>query len=245
MKTIIFIKIWLLRSFIASFYGKLARGHKAYARAIKVQFSQTAEKMTEQQESFLVPQDTYLKSGIHIGTKFRTKYMDQFIYKTRTDGLSVLNLQKIDERIRILINFLSQYKSQDILVISRRENGWKAVKLFHKVTGIRVFAGRYPPGILTNPRLKEFCEARVILVTDAWPDRNAIDDALKIGIPVVALCDTNNTANNIDLVVPCNNKGKKSLGLLFYIVAKEYLTRQGLLEQGKDLSISIDQFMEE
>lgn len=224
---------------------------KHLARAIKVQFwtfSKTAMEglqMTEQQEQFLVAQDTYLKAGIHIGTKFKTSYMDQFIYKTRADGLSVLNLQKIDERIKILINFLSPYKPQDILVISRRENGWKAVKLFNKVTGIRVFAGRYPPGILTNPRLKDFCEAKVIIVTDAWPDRNAIDDAMKIGIPVIALCDTNNTANNIDLVVPCNNKGKKSLGLLFYILAKEYLTKRGLLEPGKDLPISMDQFMEE
>ncbi|MBI4441431.1 30S ribosomal protein S2 [Candidatus Woesearchaeota archaeon] len=199
--------------------------------------------MTEEQ--FLVPQDTYLKAGIHIGTKFKTRYMEQFIYKTRADGLSVLNLQKIDERIRIMANFLSLYRPEDIVVISRRENGWKAVKLFNKVTGIRVFAGRYPPGIMTNPQLEEYTEAKVIVVTDAWPDRNAIDDALKIGIPVIALCDTNNTANNLDLVVPCNNKGKKSLGLLFYILAREYLTKRGLLEPGKELPVTMDQFMEE
>ena len=95
-------------------------------------------------EQFLVAQDVYLKSGIHIGTKFRTKYMGQFIYKTRPDGLSVLNLQKIDQRIRIAAAFITQYNPEDILVISRRENGWKAVKMFEKVTGIRSIAGRYP-----------------------------------------------------------------------------------------------------
>ena len=110
--------------------------------------------MTE--EKFLVPRDVYLKSGIHIGTKFRTKYMEQFIYKTRPDGLSVLNLQKIDERIKIAANFLAQYALEDILILSRRENGWKAVKLFGKATGIRVFAGRYPPGMMTNPQLVFF-----------------------------------------------------------------------------------------
>ena len=93
------------------------------------------------EEQFLVPSDQYLKAGIHIGTKFRTKYMEQFIYKTRPDGLSVLNLQKIDERIKIAANFLSQYAPQDILIVSRRENGWKSVKAFGKVTAPDIPSG--------------------------------------------------------------------------------------------------------
>jgi len=197
------------------------------------------------EQKFLVPQDVYLKAGIHIGTKFRTKYMDQFIYKTRPDGLSVLNLQKINERIEIAANMLAQYPPEDILVVSRRENGWKAVKMFGKLTSARVFAGRYPPGILTNPNLDNFMEAKIILVTDSWPDRNAINDALKIGIPVIALCDTNNQTNNIDLVVPCNNKGKKSLGLLFYILTKEYMEKRGLIKSDKEFKAKIDDFTEE
>lgn len=195
--------------------------------------------------AFLVPQDQYLKSGIHIGTKFRTGYMSAFIYKTRPDGLSVLNLQKIDERIRQAGNLLSQFAPQDILICSRRENGWKAVKAFGKNTGIRVFAGRYPPGILTNPKLETFIEVKCIMVTDSWPDRNAIKDAIQIGIPVIALCDTNNQSNEIDLVVPCNNKGKKSLGLLFYILAKEYLRLRGQLAEGQEPPFSVDDFTEE
>jgi len=197
------------------------------------------------EESFLVPRDVYLKSGIHIGTKFRTKYMEQFIYKTRPDGLSVLNLQKIDERIRIAAAFLIQYNPEDILVISRRENGWKAVELFGKLAGAKVFAGRYPPGILTNPNLEPYTEAKVVLVVDAWPDRNAVLDAVKIGIPVIALCDTNNQSNYIDLVVPCNNKGKKSLGLFFYILTKEFLRLKGKLKEGEELKEKLEDFTEE
>ena len=106
----------------------------------------------------LVATDQYLKAGIHIGTKFRTKYMQQFIYKTRPDGLSVLNLQKIDQRIRIAADFLGKYAPKDLLVVSRRENGWKAVKKFGKLTGAKVFPGRYPPGILTNPNLEIYIE---------------------------------------------------------------------------------------
>src|SRR3989339_1423334 len=178
-------------------------------------------KMADQ--SLLVPTDDYLKSGIHIGTKFKTKYMEKFIYKTRPDGLTVLNIQQIDERIRVAADMLSKYAPEDIVVISRRENGWKAVKMFGKITGIKTFAGRYTPGFMTNPQLKNFLEAKIVLVVDAWPDKNAVIDANKVGIPVIALCDKNNTANYIDLVIPCNNKGKKSLGLLFMIIAQRYM----------------------
>ncbi len=200
--------------------------------------------MTETQQ-LLVAQDLYLKSGIHIGTKFRTRYMNPFIYKTRPDGLSVLNLQKIDERIRVAAKMLSQYEPKDVLIASRRENGWKAVKAFGQATGAKVFAGRYPPGILTNSALETFMQVKVILVADAWPDRNAINDAIQIGIPVIALCDTNNQSNDIDLVVPCNNKGKKSLGLLFYILAREYLKNRGQLKDGEEPPFKVEDFTDE
>lgn len=197
------------------------------------------------EEQFLVPQDVYLKSGIHIGTKFKTKHMEQFIYKTRPDGLSVLNLKKIDERIKTTASFLSQYAPEEILVISRRENSWKAVKAFGKATGIGVIAGRYPPGMMTNPELESYFEPKVILITDSWPDRNAVLDANKVGVPVIALCDTNNQSNNIDLVVPCNNKGKKSLGLFFWILAREYMKKKGLLGEKEELKEKLEDFTEE
>jgi len=196
------------------------------------------------EEQLLVPTKNYLKSGIHIGTKFKTKYMESFIYKTRPDGLSVLNLQKIDERLKVFANFLSQYEPQDILIASRRENGWKAVKMFGKMTGVRVFAGRYPPGLLTNPNLDNFMEVKVIVVIDTWPDRNVVNDAMQIGIPIIALCDTNNQANNVDLVVPCNNKGKKSIGLVFYIIAREYMLKRGMIKDLKEFNASLDDFTE-
>jgi small subunit ribosomal protein S2 len=198
--------------------------------------------MTEEQ--LLVPIDQYLKAGIHIGTKFKTKYMENFIYKTRPDGLYVLNLQKIDERIAIAAKFLAKYDPKDILVVCRRENGHKPVRVFNTVTDINVFPGRYPPGILTNTNLENFMEVKVLVVVDAWPDRNAIKDAFKVGIPVVGLCDTNNQTNNIDLVIPCNNKGKKALGVFFHILATEYMRERGLLDRDKELEYTMDDFTE-
>lgn len=197
------------------------------------------------EDTLLVPNDVYLKSGIHIGTKFRTKYMEQFIYKTRSDGLSVLNIKKIDERLGLLANMLSQYEAKDILIVSRRENAWKALRLFQKYTGIPVIAGRYMPGILTNPDLKTFIQPKFIVVTDPWPDKNAVDDANRVGIPVVALCDTNNQSNKLDLVMPCNNKGKKSLGLLFFVLAREYLLRTEAINKPEEFSGKLEDFQEE
>lgn len=198
-----------------------------------------------EEENLLVPLDEYLKVGLHIGTKFRTNFMSPFIYKIRPDGLAVLNVKQINDRIDVAANFLKEFDPKDILLVCRRENGWKAARLFSKLTGIRAFIGRYPPGILTNPNLEIFIEAKVLLVTDPWPDRNAIKDALRIGIPVIALCDTNNDRNSADLIIPCNNKGKKSLGLLFWILTKEYLKRRGIIKDEKELTCSSEDFSDE
>ncbi len=195
-----------------------------------------------QQENLLVATDEYLKSGVHIGTKFKTAYMKDFIYKTRDDGLSVLNLKKIDQRLMLAGKMLAHFEPEDIIVVSRRENGWKPAKTFSKVIGSRSIPGRYPPGLLTNPNLDTFAEAKVMIVVDTWPDRNAVNDAMSVGIPIIAFCDTNNQANFIDFVVPCNNKGKKSLGLLFWILAREYLRNRGEIKKDSDFKFTTEDF---
>lgn len=203
------------------------------------------EPIVANDDGYLVPTKVYLKSGIHIGTKFRTQQMMPFIYKTRSDSLSILNLQKIDQRLRVMINMVSQYAPEEILVVSRRENGWKVVQLFGKAVGCKIFAGRYAPGLLTNIALENFMEVKLIIVTDPWPDRNIIKDSLKVGIPIIGLCDTNNQSNNLDLVMPCNNKGRKSLGLVFWILAREYLKKRGVIKSDSEFKETIETFCEE
>ena len=194
------------------------------------------------EDQLLVELDDYLKSGIHIGTKFRTKYMSKFIYKVRNDGLSVLNVEQINSRLKNAVNMISDYDAKDILVVCRRENGWKPAKLFSKLTGIRVITGRYPPGLLTNA---DFEEAKLMVVSDPWPDKNAVGDAAKLGIPVIAMCDSNNECQDVDLVVPCNNKGKKSLAIMFWIFAKEFMKNKKMIKSDKDFKYSIDDFTAE
>ncbi len=193
----------------------------------------------------LVPLDDYLKSGLHIGTKFRTAFMAKFIYKVRPDGLSILNLEEVNKRIDLASKMLSSYDPKEILIVCRRENGFSAVKLFSKITGVDVVSGRYRPGLLTNVELEDFIEKKLILVCDPIPDKNVVEDAAKLGIPVIALCDTNNECSNIDLVVACNNKGKKSLGLIFYIFARSYSLAKGLIKSEKDFKYEIDNFVGE
>ncbi len=204
-----------------------------------------AEQQQEQekQPEMLVPLDTYLKAGFHIGTKFRTKYMDSFIYKVRPDGLTVLNVQEINKRLGIAMRFISQYDAEDIIVVGKRENGWKSLRMFSKMTGIKIYAGRYHPGILTNSTLEDFREAKLLIATDPWPDKDAIKDGVKTGVAVVALCDTNNESNYVDLVVPCNNKGKKSLGLFFWLLAREFLLAKELIKTEKEMEFSVEDFM--
>jgi small subunit ribosomal protein S2 len=197
------------------------------------------------EEQLLIPLDTYLKVGLHIGTKFRTKYMEPFIYKVRPDGLAVMNVKKISERIELAGRMLSQYEPKDILVVCRRENGWKPVELFSKLTGVTAIMGRYKPGLLTNPALEDFSETKLILTVDPWPDKNAVTDAVETGVPVIALCDTNNEATFVDLVVACNNKGKKSIALVFWLLTKEYLKNRGKLKEGEDIKESLDDFTPE
>jgi len=194
------------------------------------------------QGDLLLPLDEYLKVGLHIGTKFRTKDMQSFIYKVRPDSLSVLNVQKINERLSLASKMMSNYEPNEILIVCRRENGWQSVELFSRLTGIKVIVGRYPPGLLTNTNLEDFTEVKLIFVVDPLPDKNAVEDALRIGLPVIALCDTNNEISGLELAVPCNNKGRKSLGLVFWVLAREYLKSKGLVKYDKDMEISLEQF---
>jgi len=193
----------------------------------------------------IVPLEEYLKAGIHIGTKFATKDMTNFIFKKREDGVYIMNAEKCDERLNIAKNMLCFYDTEEILVACRRENGWLAVELFSKLTGIKTCTKRYSPGLLTNISLKNFKEPKLILAVDPFPDKNAVNDAFKLGIPVIALCDTNNDTKGVDLVVPCNNKGKKSLGLMFFIFTRAFLIKQGLLTKPEEFKYKIEDFAQE
>lgn len=192
----------------------------------------------------LVPVDEYLTAGVHIGTKFKNAYSDRFIYRSRADGLKILDTGMIDERVSMLINLLSKYDPSEFAVMGRRENAKKPLTTFSKLIGCDVFTGRYLPGKLTNASLEDFKEYKVVIVCDPLTDKNILNEAFEQGVMTVGLCDTNNVANKLDFIVPVNNKGKKSLGLVFYLLAKQYLVNRGVIKES-DFNYSLDDFSEE
>ncbi len=195
-------------------------------------------------EKLLVPLDVYLKSGIHIGSRFRTKYMLPFVYKIRADGLSIINVQDVDKRIKLAINFISRYKPEEILVVCRRRKGRKAAELFSKLIGCKSYIGRYLPGSMTNIHYEKYMEPKLVITVDPWQDRNAIKDAKKVGAVVLSLADTNNVYSNVDLVIPGNNKSKKSIGLVFYLLAKGYLEKTKQLTPELEKELKLEDFQE-
>jgi len=190
-------------------------------------------------EKFLIPQQEYLSAGIHIGMKSRTKDMKKFIYKVREDGLAVLDLKLLDERLAIASKFLS--KAEKLLIIGRKTNSHIPIKKFCEIVGCEYVIGRFMPGTLTNPNYKRFIEPDVVLLTDPLTDYQALKESIDSRIPVVALCDTFNETKNIDFIIPCNNKGKKSLALIFWILAREIMKTK----EKKKFDYKLEDFMGE
>jgi small subunit ribosomal protein S2 len=169
----------------------------------------------------LVAIDEYLAAGVHIGTQQKTQDMMRFVYRVRTDGLYVLDIQSTDERIKVASKLLSHYDLSRILVVSSRQYGQYPARMFSKALGTRAMLGRFIPGSLTNPEIYGFFEPEVVIVTDPAGDAQVLKEASSIGVPVIALCDTNNLISNVDLVIPTNNKGRKALSLVYWLLARE------------------------
>jgi small subunit ribosomal protein S2 len=189
----------------------------------------------------LIPRKDYLASGICFGAKTKTKDMREFIYKTRPDGLTILNLKKIDERIRIAARFLARNKN--ILVATRKKIAKEAVEKFAEIANAKAFVGRFLPGTLTNPNSEYFYEADVVFITDPMTDKRALQEAVKARVPIVAICNTSNETKYVDLVIPANNRGRKSLAMIFYLLAREILKERGEIKSDEEFKYKLEDFV--
>jgi len=180
------------------------------------------KKNVDGKKETLIPLEDYIKCAVHLGTKVITPHMRKFVYKRRADGLAVINTALIDEKLREAIDFMIKYDPKEIYLICKREAGWSAAIMFSEVTGIKAFTKKYPPGITTNMILENFFEAEMTIICDPWTDKNALVDTVKLKKPVMGLCDTNNFITGVSKIIPCNNKAKKSIGCILYILAREY-----------------------
>jgi len=190
----------------------------------------------------LVPLDVYLSAGVHIGTHICTKHMEKFVFRVRPDGLYILDIRKVDERLRIAAKFLARFDPQSIVVVSARQYGFKPVEMFCKFVGCKPITGRFIPGTFTNPKLDTFVEPDVVLITDPKADSQPLDEAAKMGIPVVAFVSTDNRLSYVDVAIPGNNKGRKSLAVLYWILARQVLREKGLIPPNGDLPVGPEEF---
>jgi len=200
------------------------------------------EEMEIPGEGLLLPQDTLLSAGIHIGTRMKTKDVESFIYRVRPDGLFVLDVKKTDERIRVAAKFLSRFEPAKVVVVAARLYGLTPVKMFCETTGATPIIGRFIPGLFSNPLYPNHIEPGVVLVSDPQADTQAVKEAASIGVPVVALCSTDNEFRDVDLVIPTNNKGRRALAVVYWLLARQILRERGEIPPDGELSYSIDDF---
>jgi len=200
---------------------------KAKKLKSKVDVTETSEELKEQvkikkRDDMLIPLEDYVKAGIYLGTKVVTPDMRPFIYRRRADGLAIFNTDLIDEKIKEAIEYISKFDAKDIVLVCKRQAGWRAAKMFAELTGIKVFTKKYPAGILTNTNLSDFFENELTIVTDSWLDKNALNDTLNVQKKVLMVCDTNNFAKGADQIIIGNNKHYKSLGVIFYLLTRGF-----------------------
>lgn len=190
----------------------------------------------------LIAEDLYLTSGVHIGTQQKSADMRKFIFKVRNDGLYVLDIKSTDDRIRVAANFLAGFEPERVLVVCQRQYGQKPARTFSKNIGAKSMVGRFVPGTLTNPRLPTYFEPDIIVVTDPSADQQALREAVNIGIPVVALCDANNDLKFVDLAIPANNKGRRSLALVYWLLTREVVKAKKIITRDDEFLLELDEF---
>jgi small subunit ribosomal protein S2 len=220
----------------------------------------TAEKTNKQEFDetefykgidLLIDIETYLKSGVHIGTKFKTGEMKRHIFKRRKDGLMVFNIETIDQRIRMIAKMLAKYNGKEIVVLARRLYGHKPARKMAAMIGAKEFVGRFIPGTFTNPQARVFYEPKIVIVTDPIADSQALKEATDVGIPVIAIVGSDSPLKNVDLVIPANNKGRKALALIYYLLTREILVerkeiaRSAFTAQVSDFEQEIDETQED
>jgi len=204
----------------------------------KVEISQE----TTSAEELLLPRDTMLSAGIHIGTRMKTRDMEPFIYRVRPDGLFVLDIQRTDERIRTAAKFLARFEPKKVAVAASRLYAHEPVRKFCKLTSATPVIGRFIPGLLSNPLYANRIDPEVIVVSDPRADAQAVKEASRVGIPIVALCSTDNEFAGLDFVIPTNNKGRRALAVIFWLLARQVLRERGELSIDKDPPVAIEDF---
>jgi small subunit ribosomal protein S2 len=197
--------------------------------------------MSEQTESIDIKK-MVLSTGIRVGTQVKTKFMIPFITKASPEGLYMLDLDITLEKIKTAAKFINRVGTDKLIVCSGRQYANTPIEKFCEMLDTKKLLGRFLPGTLTNPSLPYYIEPKLVLISDPQVDEQAIIEATNAGIPIIGISNTDNITSKLDVVIPANNRGRKALATVYWLLVRQILIERGELKENDPMKYEIDDF---